>query len=173
LQASDTEIKGRVIKKARRRNPVGGEEGQEKKSAFASFGGFTSAAAPPPAAAADAFSFLAKSPSTTSSETKKPETGTSKLCSNMLNVCSSFGITVHCTLSSVPVPLHSLLQLCFQEKNVSMTNDLVFLPCPVPTFPVSSKLRWSTKQCFGSRFIDSGSGFRVSMTKNCKKNITA
>jgi hypothetical protein len=79
LQAPDAEIKGRVIKKARRRNPVGGEEGQEKKSAFASFGGFTSAAAPP-AAAADAFSFLAKSPSTTSSETKKPETGTSKQC---------------------------------------------------------------------------------------------
>ncbi len=95
LQAPDAEIKGRVIKKARRRNPMGGEEGQEKKSAFASFGGFTSTAAPPAAAAADAFSFLAKSPSTTSSETKKPETGASKLCSNMLNVCSSSGITQH------------------------------------------------------------------------------
>jgi hypothetical protein len=116
LQAPDAEIKGRVIKKARRRNPVGGEEGQEKKSAFASFGGFTSAAAPP--VAADAFSFLAKSPSTTSSETKKPETGAYKLCSNMLNVSSSSGITVHCNFSTgSAVVLYSLLQLWFQEKN--------------------------------------------------------
>ena len=74
-QAPDTEVKGRVIKKARRRNPGGGEEGApaEKKSVpvFAGFGGFSTTAS-----ATDAFSFLAKSPSTTSSETKKPELGT-------------------------------------------------------------------------------------------------
>jgi hypothetical protein len=46
----------------------------------------------------------------------------------MLNVCS--------TVPLVPVPLHSLLQLWFQENKLSMTNYLVFLPCPVPSFPV-------------------------------------
>ncbi len=72
------------------------------------------------------------------------------------------------TVPSVPVPLHSLFQLWFQEKKLSMTNHLVFLPCPVPTFPVSSKLRSYSRQCFGSGFIDSGSGSYVLMTKNCK-----
>ncbi len=64
-------MKGRVIKKARRRNPLGGDEVQEKKNVFAGFGGFSSGTT----ATSNSFSFLAKSPSTTSSETKKPETG--------------------------------------------------------------------------------------------------
>lgn len=70
-QATDTEIKGRVIKKARRRGVAGGGEEGEKKSAFAGFGGFSATTT----AAADTFSFLAKSASTTSAETKKPDLG--------------------------------------------------------------------------------------------------
>ena len=49
--------------------PGGGEEG-EKKSVFAGFGGFSTTTS-----ASDAFSFLAKSASTTSAEAKKPEMG--------------------------------------------------------------------------------------------------
>jgi nuclear pore complex protein Nup50 len=52
-KANDREMKGRVIKTARRRNPG---EGGEKKNVFAGFGGF-SASTP---AASDSFSFLAK-----------------------------------------------------------------------------------------------------------------
>ena len=59
--ASVEEMKGRVIKRARRRG--GAEAAQapgEKKSAFGSFGGFSSAAKTD---ASSAFSFLAKSSS--------------------------------------------------------------------------------------------------------------
>ena len=54
--ASADQMKGWVIRKARRRGGDGGGEG-EKKSAFGGFGGF---AAPPKADAGAAFSFLAK-----------------------------------------------------------------------------------------------------------------
>ena len=54
--ASADQMKGRVIRKARRRGGDGGADG-EKKSAFGGFGGF---AAPPKADAGTAFSFLAK-----------------------------------------------------------------------------------------------------------------
>jgi len=53
-KATDGDMKGRVIKKARRRN-AGGEEGGEKKNVFSGFGGFS---AKPDASAA--FSFLSK-----------------------------------------------------------------------------------------------------------------
>ena len=54
--ASADQMKGRVIRKARRRGGDGAGDG-EKKSAFGGFGGF---AAPPKADAGAAFSFLAK-----------------------------------------------------------------------------------------------------------------
>ena len=53
-KATDGDMKGRVIKRARRRN-AGGEEGGEKKNVFSGFGGF---AAKPDAT--QAFSFLSK-----------------------------------------------------------------------------------------------------------------
>jgi len=53
-KATDGDMKGRVIKRARRRN-AGGEEGGEKKNVFSGFGGF---AAKPDAS--QAFSFLSK-----------------------------------------------------------------------------------------------------------------
>jgi len=49
-KASDAELKGRVIRKGRRRNL-----GEEKKNAFASFGGFATSQ---PSTTADSFSFL-------------------------------------------------------------------------------------------------------------------
>ena len=63
-QASGTALQGRVIKTARRRRPVGGEEAdQPAKSAFAGFGGFAKPATTDGTAAASAaFSFLSKKP---------------------------------------------------------------------------------------------------------------
>eukprot|EP00092_Neocalanus_flemingeri_P046535 GFUD01052367.1.p1 GENE.GFUD01052367.1~~GFUD01052367.1.p1 ORF type:complete len:756 (-),score=250.97 GFUD01052367.1:87-2354(-) len=63
-KATDGDMKGRVIKRARRRN-AGGEEGAEKKNVFAGFGGF---AAKPDAT--QAFSFLSKP-----AESEKPAGG--------------------------------------------------------------------------------------------------
>jgi len=63
-QASVPALQGRVIKTARRRRPVGGEEAdQPAKSAFAGFGGFAKPAASDGTdAASAAFSFLSKQP---------------------------------------------------------------------------------------------------------------
>jgi len=63
-KATEGDMKGRVIKRARRRN-AGGEEGGEKKNVFSGFGGF---AAKPDAT--QAFSFLSKP-----TETEKPAGG--------------------------------------------------------------------------------------------------
>jgi len=54
-KATEGDMKGRVIKKARRRN-AGGEEGGEKKNVFSGFGGFSAK----PDTAAASFSFLSK-----------------------------------------------------------------------------------------------------------------
>jgi hypothetical protein len=59
-QAGQAALAGRVMKTARRRRPVGGEEGESApKSAFAGFGGF---AKPVSTDATAAFSFIGKSP---------------------------------------------------------------------------------------------------------------
>ena len=64
-QAGQAALAGRVIKTARRRRPVGGEEGEAPKSAFAGFGGFAKPIASTDATAA--FSFIGKSPAEASS----------------------------------------------------------------------------------------------------------
>lgn len=64
-QAGQAALAGRVMKTARRRRPVGGEEGEgAPKSAFAGFGGF---AKPVSTDATAAFSFIGKSPAEASS----------------------------------------------------------------------------------------------------------
>ena len=69
-QAGQAALAGRVIKTARRRRPVGGEEGEAApKSAFAGFGGFSKPA--PGTDATAAFSFIGKSPT----EASAPSSG--------------------------------------------------------------------------------------------------
>jgi len=68
-QAGQAALAGRVIKTARRRRPVGGEEGEAApKSAFAGFGGF---AKPVSTDATAAFSFIGKS----NAEASSPPSG--------------------------------------------------------------------------------------------------
>ena len=69
-QAGQAALAGRVIKTARRRRPVGGEEGEAPKSAFAGFGGFAKPVASTDATAA--FSFIGKSPT---AEASSPSSG--------------------------------------------------------------------------------------------------
>ena len=72
--ASADTMKGRVIKRARRRNAgdAGGEEG--KKNVFSAFGGFAGAKSEAPATSA-AFSFLAAKPAADAPVTDKPSFG--------------------------------------------------------------------------------------------------
>ncbi|XP_076274490.1 nuclear pore complex protein Nup50 [Rhynchophorus ferrugineus] len=112
-KASNETLKSRVIKTAKRRNPIRSEEGSEKKSAFASFTGFGTKASTD-------FSFL----SNTSKSDSTPKTNGIDNNVSKINSIFNFNPKTSPSIFGAPVTTSTTCTNIFESNNVA-SNSIV------------------------------------------------